>query len=107
MVIRCCANCFGDRVLRNQIIPLKSDSTGVFSFCRSDDVELVQPSHLNDEFEMLVNSYGANPDGASLVEWLKKDWNLFDNDVFTDADCENLLQEILNDRNTVKARFSP
>ncbi len=105
--MRCCANCFGDRALSKHIIPLISDSVGVCSFCQAADANLVRPSQLSDAFEMLVNSYEIDPNGKSLVDWLKTDWDLFDNDKFNQADCESLLRRILDNSEIVQARFSP
>ena len=105
--MRCCANCFGDRALRNHIIPLNSDSTGNCSYCQSVDVELVEPNRLADVFGLLVNVYETDQNGKSLVEWLKEDWKLFDDDQLDYADCENLLRDILNDDEAVQARYSP
>lgn len=104
--MRCCANCFGDRALRNHIIPLNSDSTGACSYCRSANVELVEPIRLGDVFGSLVNIYETDQNGESLVECLKKDWKLFDHNQLAHADCENLLREILND-DRVQDKYSP
>ena len=102
----CCANCFGDRGLRNEIIPFYSNSTGVCSYCQSTNVELVEPSQLGNVFELLVNIYVTDKNGKSLVEWLKKDWKLFDHIEMGSAKCEVLLREILNDEEIVRGRYS-
>ncbi len=106
--MRCCANCFGDRALRNHIIPLHSDSNGVCSYCRSEGVELVKPSQLGDVFGLLVNSYEPDQNGKPIVEWLKNDWYLFNHERFVNHDdCENLLRNILNDDRVVQEKYLP
>ncbi len=105
--MRCCANCFGDRALRIEIIPLYSDSTGVCSYCKCADVKLVEPSQPGDVFALLVDIYEADQNGKSLVDWLKTDWKLFDHKRIDHAQCKNLLRDILNDNQIVQGRFSP
>ena len=105
--MRCCANCFGDKGLRNELIPLNSDLTGVCSYCQSTDVKLVEPRLLGNVFELLVNSYVPDQNGKVLLEWFKQDWQLFDHKEMSFANCEVLLREILNDGEIVRKRFSP
>lgn len=105
--MRCCAYCFGDRALRNDIIPIHSDSTGSCSYCQSDNVALVEPARLGDVFGLLVNSYETDLNGKSLVQWLKEDWNLFDDSSLDRAGCEKLLRDILNDDGVTQEKFSP
>lgn len=68
---------------------------------------LVEPAALAAEFESLVNVYEADPDGKTLVEWMKEDWQLFPDAKLDDAHASQLLGEILDDGNIVRKAFSP
>ena len=104
--MKCCANCFGDRGLRKEIIPLLSNSTGTCSFCNSDDISLVAPKALVNYFELLINIYTPTDDGFSLVELLKKDWLLFEDGKLDLANAQLLLGEILDDGEIIRKKFS-
>lgn len=105
--MKCCANCFGDRGLRNQIIPIYSDAIGVCSFCKSTKVELVHPNLLGDVFELLLGIYSPDQNGKNLVELLKEDWKLFDHENMDFENSKNLLSKILEDDKFVERNFSP
>jgi hypothetical protein len=103
----CCPECFGDRWLRSDHIPSKSTERGTCGFCGTEDVPLVEPNVLGAEFESLVNVYELDPDGKTLVEWMKEDWQLFPDAKLDDARASQLLGEILDDGNIVRKAFSP
>ncbi len=105
--MRCCGNCFGDRGLQHEIIPLHSDSEGVCSYCQTADAVLVEPSKLADVFGSLINVYETDSNGIRLVECLKNDWELFDNEQLVHEVCENLLRDILDDDRVVQEKYSP
>ena len=77
MPVRCCPECFDDRGLRNDVIPSLNPIHGTCSYCESENVALIEPSQLAEYFAMLVSIYEIDPDGKSLVEWMKTDWQLF------------------------------
>ena len=78
---------------------------GRCDFCNTTDVDLVAPSKLSAEFEMLTSIYELNPDGRLLVEWLKEDWSLFPKlDI---ANAKSLLAEIMDDGDIVRKTFTP
>jgi len=107
MPTRCCPECFEDRGLRNNIIPSLNPTRGTCDFCKSTDVDLVEPIQLADVFEMLIGVYEPDPDGKSLVEWLKDDWQLFSHPLMDVAHAKELLSEILDDGDIVRKTFSP
>ena len=105
MPARCCAECFDDRGLRKNIIPSLNPARGHCSFCSSLNVDLVEPGALSEVFEMFIGVYEPDPNGKSLVEWMKEDWQLFSRlDV---ARAKELLAEILDDGDIVRKAFVP
>jgi hypothetical protein len=105
MVACCCPECFDDRGLRKDIIPSLNPARGECGYCSSRDVDLVEPGALFEVFEMLIGVYEPDPNGKSLIEWMKEDWKLFSRmDV---AHAKVLLAEILNDGDIVRRTFSP
>lgn len=103
----CCPECFNDRLLRREIIPSLKSTHGTCSFCRTDDVDLVEPRELAIYFELLANIYEQDPTGRSLVEWMKEDWQLFSHPIMDVAHANELLSEILDDREIVRKPFIP
>jgi hypothetical protein len=80
---------------------------GKCDFCKTDDVLLVDPIELAGEFGSLVNVYEDDPNGRTLVEWMKEDWRLFPDEKLDFAHACHLLAEILDDGNIVRRTFSP
>ncbi|WP_080902443.1 RES family NAD+ phosphorylase [Pseudomonas fluorescens] len=107
MPTHCCPECFGDRGLKQDIIPLISDNRGICGFCDSHDVDLVEAVILEDWFRLLISIYEPDPDGKPLVEWLKEDWQLFSHSRMDVAHAKELLGEILDDGDIVRRNFSP
>lgn len=103
----CCPECFGDRGLRNNIIPSLDPSRGTCGFCGSSNVDLIQPEKLAEVFEMLIGIYEQDDNGKSLVEWMKEDWRIFSHESMDNAHAKELLGEILNDGEIVRKKFSP
>lgn len=104
---KCCPECFGDRGLRDNNFPFLSESKGQCNFCGSEDQDLLEPGKLIDLFEMLVSIYEPDPEGRSLVECLKADWQLFDHPSMDNARVQILLGEILDDGEIVRRKFAP
>lgn len=107
MSAQCCPECFDDRGLRKNIIPSLSSNRGICGFCGTTDVVLVEPRKLADVFEMLISIYEPDPDGKTLVEWMKEDWQLFSHPLMDVAHAKELLSEILDDGDIVRKAFSP
>jgi hypothetical protein len=103
----CCAECFGDRGLRRNIIPIRSTATGRCFYCGTDDIALVIPGKLADYFELLVSAYRQDPTGKLLVQWFREDWAMFQHPRMDDPRAKDLLAEILNDGEIVRQQFVP
>lgn len=103
----CCPECFGDRVLRDQIFPTLEPKEGTCDFCGSINTSLVTPASLAEYFELLVNVYEPSSDGKILVEWMKDDWLIFSHDRMDIAHAKDLLSEILNNGEIVRRTFQP
>lgn len=104
--MKCCPECFGDRHLRKDI-SFKSIETGRCSYCESENVPVLAPSQLSDKFELLIETYRPDQDGELLVQWLRKDWGLFEHPLLTDSRATDLLAKILDDAKIVYQPFSP
>ena len=103
----CCADCIGDRILARSIIPALSTKNGNCEFCQSNDVPLVEPHSLRDTFELVTSIYVEDEQGKLLAELLKEDWDIFSHENMGIARSNQLLAEILDDREIVKLSFSP
>ena len=88
-------------------MPGESTTRGTCGFCGTDGMPLVEPNALASRFESLVNVYEFDPNGKTLVEWMKDDWQLFPDAKLDDARASQLLGEILDDGNIVRKAFSP
>lgn len=100
----CCAGCFGNLGLKNQIAE-ESDGSGDCSYCTERGVALVAPQKLEDKFRTLLDAYAPNAEGKPLVHWLRHDWELFPN--MDDAHAKELLSDILDDGEIVREPFFP
>jgi hypothetical protein len=105
--MNCCANCFGDRVLRKNIIPPRSIEIGRCSYCGSENVEVLPPSQLTYWFELLASAYRKDDEGKLLISWFREDWAMFDHPNMDDSRAKDLLAEILDDGEIVQESFSP
>lgn len=103
----CCPECFDDRWLRSSRIPALDTKQGKCDFCGTPEVPLVDPAALATEFELLANAYEPDPEGKTLVEWMKEDWQLFPDQKLDEAHASQLLGEILDDGNIVRQPFLP
>lgn len=109
----CCPQCFGDTGLTRSIIPkVVADHAdlpleGVCDYCESVGSPLVRPASLRQWFEIVIDCYVADPDGQTLVRWLRRDWNLFAHEKMDDAHAKELLGDILDDGQIVRECFSP
>lgn len=105
--MNCCAECFGDRGLRRNIIPIKSTATGQCSYCGTDNTALVAPIELAEYFELLISAYRQEAPGKLLVQWFREDWAMFQHPRMDDSRAKDLLAEILNDGEIVRQQFVP
>lgn len=103
----CCAECFGDRGLRRNIIPGLSSAIGTCSYCASPSISTVPPDALEEYFQLLVSAYRVDTAGKLLVQWFREDWGLFSHERMDDSRAKDLLAEVLNDGEMVRKTFSP
>jgi RES domain len=102
----CCAHCFGDKYLEEEIFPAIDGEIGCCNFCRTKDTKLIPPIKLQDQFELLVGIYIEDPKGKTLVELLKSEWALFPDDKLDANQSRALLSDILDDGEIVRKKFS-
>lgn len=102
----CCANCFGDKYLKEEVFLHIEGTIGKCSFCGSENTKLIEPIKLQEQFELITGIYNEDPDGKTLVEWLNADWALFPTDKLDTHHSRALLSEILNDGEVVRKKFS-
>jgi RES domain len=105
--MNCCAECFGDRGLRKDLIPPRSTETGRCSYCGSENVKLLPPTELADYFKFLIEAYKKDEAGKLLVQWFREDWRLFEHPSMDDSRAKDLLAEILDDGEIVRQKFVP
>jgi hypothetical protein len=105
--MNCCAECFGDRGLRKDLIPSRSTETGRCSYCGSENVKILPPKELADYFGLLIGAYKKDETGKLLVQWLREDWLLFEHPSMDDSRAKDLLAEILDDGEIVRQKFVP
>lgn len=105
--IYCCAECFGDKGLKTQIIPDRSSGEGNCSFCKTKNQLIVEPNELSEYFEVLIDIYQSDDNGKLLIEWLKEDWLLFKHPELDETCANALLSEILDDSEIVRRKFIP
>ena len=105
--MNCCARCFGDRGLRKEINEYRSKAVGDCSYCGATGVAVVEPTQLAEFFDLVTGAYRLDEGGRLLVEWFREDWGLFTHPRMDDSKAKDLLAEILNDGEIVRAKFSP
>src|ERR1035437_10217666 len=103
----CCPECFGDRDLRNSLIPLLSTEVGHCTYCATEGVPILPPASLSEYFELLVSAYQPDAAGKLLVRLFREDWGLFEHPRMDDPRAKDLLSEILDDDEIVRRTFSP
>lgn len=104
--MKCCANCFSDQGLQEEISYLSKES-GSCDYCKSEDVELVEPNELVLKFEPLLDTYDLDEGGQTLTSWLKKDWALFSHPRMDDARSQMLLADVFDDGEIVRETIAP
>jgi hypothetical protein len=105
--MNCCPECFGDRHLRRNIIPSRSTQIGRCSYCDSENVAILPPAQLVENFWHVINAYELSAGGDLLVHWFREDWGMFLHPRMNDSCAKDLLAEILNDGEIVRQTFLP
>lgn len=103
----CCAECFGDNHLRNDIPVRFPRPPGRCDYCGVESASRAAPEELGDLFEALIEIYVPSADGSPLIPLLRRDWHLFTGPVMSsDAAAEELLVDIMGHRGAVNTLFS-
>lgn len=104
----CCAECFGDDHLRENVIPDNSPRSGVCDYCESNVSSLIKPAVLREAFEALIDIYDIVDDGLTLPAILRRDWGLFSTDLMrSDAYAKDLLSDVLDNGDLLRKSFEP
>jgi len=101
--MRCCINCFDDRELTGFFIS-NSTQQGECDFCKSKNVQLLDPREFEDLFQQLIQIYelfeeskGEEVDPALLHKKMQLEWGIFSSNL--DSGRQNdLLKAILGDK---------
>ncbi|AZH84547.1 RES domain-containing protein [Plantibacter sp. PA-3-X8] len=102
----CCASCFSDANLRDNVLADLVVGTGTCGYCGTLEASLVRPLALRDAFEVLVGVYEVVDDGLSLPEILRQDWALFTHPVMQDdAHAKELLADVLDSGDLFRRSF--
>lgn len=104
---KCCAQCFGDLYLEQQVFSDTSLSTGKCAYCEAEDQRLIEPPALADHLESIIGIYEESGDGELLVQRLREDWAMFESPGMDTAHAKELLADILNDGEIVRKSFAP
>jgi hypothetical protein len=102
----CCAECFGDRGIRNNLIPAANGVLGNCTYCGSAGVRVVDPVDLAIPFRMVIGAYIPAAGGKTPAQLLREDWGLFTHPAMTDVRAADLLRDILEDADTVNQTFN-
>ncbi len=103
--MKCCSKCIGDKHLHKTDFSNSSSDREVCPYCFSVDQILIEPTKLQDYFDLLKGCYTINEDGKTLVEWFKGDWELFQ--ILGLGDATLLLSNILDDGDITRKKFLP
>ncbi|PHQ88618.1 MAG: hypothetical protein COB42_08440 [Sulfurimonas sp.] len=92
--MNCCSNCFNDTFLKTVIIQ-KSVGLGNCDFCQMQNINIISPEELNDDFQPLLDLYETTDEnGKSIAQLLKNDWVIFTS--LDDEKTINLLESIFD-----------
>lgn len=103
----CCAECFGDRGLTRDIVPMRSTGVGNCSYCETQNTLVVAPTQISEFFELLVSAYKPDEQGRVLVDCFREDWELFEHPNMDNHRANELLAAILNEPEIVTETFTP
>lgn len=100
----CCPNCFSDNFLQNHIRAI-SNKKGKCLFCKTDNVTLIKPGELFDQFEPLLALYENDRSGVALNELIQTDWNVFA--ITANRIQQKLLRAISRNSDLFKVKYKP
>ncbi|ROR83209.1 RES domain-containing protein [Plantibacter flavus] len=102
---RCCANCFGDYLIRDQYVPMCDPLVRTCDYCGSENVDCVVPSRLSPWFETLMATYEVDEEGDPIVQLLQEEWRLFEGSGLNAAQAKELLSDVLDDGQRVRLTY--
>ncbi len=104
---RCCANCFGDRLIREEYIDQCNPVVQTCDYCGASNASCVEPQSLGQWFSTLMATYEEVDDGEPIVELLTNEWRMFRDSGLRPAEAKDLLADVLDDGEVVRRSFSP
>ena len=104
---RCCARCFGDRLIETEYIPQLDPISQTCDYCGAEDVDCVEPDLLGQWFWALVATYQEDSTGRLLVDLFRDEWGMFEGSGMNSAQQKELLDEVLDDGQVVRKAFVP
>jgi RES domain len=102
--MNCCAECFGDRHLRQEIAK-NSIEVGDCSYCHTSNIAILPPPRLAEYFELLIGSYTPDPAGRPLVNLFREDWRMFQHPGMSDSVVNDLIADVLNNPAIVEETY--
>lgn len=103
MKLYCCPNCFNDSFLQSEI-EASSEQKGKCSFCKTENISIIEPAKLNYLFEPVLDIYEKDNKGKSLFKAFQEDWIIFSSNL-NEHNSKRLLDEIVDDDTNVN--YSP
>ncbi len=100
--MKCCPNCFSDYFLQEHI-KANASKKGKCSYCKDDNVKLINAEDLFDRFEPLLDLYEKNEKGKHLNEFLQKDWGIFS--IKSNSIQRRLLKAITGNQDLFKSKY--
>lgn len=104
---RCCAKCFGDYRVRDNLISMCHPTRGACDYCGTRNTDCVVPKDLAQWFEPLISTYEVVDDGVPIIGLLREEWDMFRGSGMNDASAKELLADVLDDGEIVRKLFSP
>ena len=92
MKLYCCPNCFNDSFLQSEI-EAKSNQQGDCSFCKTENISIIEPEELKSLFESVLDIYEKDEKGNSLFKLLQEDWLIFSS-MLNENNSNKLLDKI-------------
>lgn len=102
---RCCATCFGDRLVRNELLDQCDPLTQDCDYCRAPNTSCIEPQRLGQWFETLLATYEEDEEGDPIITHLMSEWGMFSGSGLSHAEAKDLLADVLDDGEIVRKTF--
>jgi len=89
--MRCCIECFSDRILR-QKIAREGSNGGYCELCATSRTVRIECSLLTSDLSILLSVYAESTAGEDLLDLVNRDWEIFSSSV---KDKSSLLEALL------------